>query len=102
MLIKVVIIVGMVFLGHFYWQSQSAEKQAQLIGSLPFTSKPKEPEKPVSSKEPVKTKPTVYQTQGRHGEVEFSDGRSITATSQVRVVNDAKGVTLYTNAPDKK
>lgn len=92
-LIKIGLIVGLIAAGQYYWSSQSPEKRAELMALLPFTSKPKEPEKPVKSNHPITSKKTIYQTQGKHGEASFSDHYDASAKTRPHVIEWAKGTT---------
>lgn len=102
-LLVVGIIVAIIAETPVIWKKLSQENRKQLVSWVPKALLPEEKKPNVEKVVDVsKQKPKVYESQGRHGEVEFSDGRSMTHNGHVRVLNDAKGVTLYTHAPDQK
>lgn len=106
-LIKAVLVVGIIAAivveTPVIWKKLSEENRKQLVSWMPKALLPEEKKPNVEKVVDVsKQKPKVYASQGRHGEVEFSDGRSIIHTAHVRVLNDSQGATLYTDAPDKK
>lgn len=111
-LIKTLLVVGVIAVmiaeAPVIWKKQSAGMRKQIVAWMPKAfraegNKPKvEKVIGVSKQKPNRQKPKVYESQGNHGEVEFSDEKSVTAISHVRVVDEANGITLYTNVPDKK